>query len=393
MKSHLQQQTSATISLIRSSLREDMIGSIEGYDWQSDPHLNLYCKIAADQNRAMYHLRDALLVRLRFEGNQVRVERQESDPAMKLLLATARQEMREWDAEQLVAAEDLTYSQVLALEQKEGLSPEERLAIAKYYFKDFYCFDRPTIEEVLWDQEGRRRGELLNLEAQLFAETAIDRTTKALEKQVNWNQGLCPWDIPQTELRRRIRQEIGLDELIEQMRQGWEWCKYDLVPYAERARQLTPQIKVALNFTIIPKMSDVQIIHQLMSQLGIKMARSRWSRSVPGHEGEKLRVYQLDWAHWQQVWAILERRQFRRSQFQASAQEATTPSDSSGSAPAITRKSPGHDPVSAAAGWFTPDNLAEVKALWEMAKDNPMMLAELRQMVPIGVLQHLGLVA
>ena len=35
------------------------------------------------------------------------------------------------------------------------------LAAAKFYFKEFYCLDCLTLEDVLWDNEGRRRGELL----------------------------------------------------------------------------------------------------------------------------------------------------------------------------------------------------------------------------------------
>jgi hypothetical protein len=57
----------------------------------------------------------------------------------------------------------------------------------------------------------------------------------------------------------------------------------------------------------------VQIIHELLLQLGIKVMQARWSQFVPGHEGEKLRVYQLDQDHWQRVTAVLSRRQMKRS--------------------------------------------------------------------------------
>ncbi|MBD2121289.1 plasmid replication protein, CyRepA1 family [Trichocoleus sp. FACHB-262] len=315
LKDHLQQRTTATIQLIRSSLKEDVTGEISRYDWQSDPHLNLFCRIAAEQNFAMYHLRDALLVRLRFEGNQVTVEDRENNSAIKALLAIARQEQQEVDAQAMLNAEELTFSEILMLEQREGLGREESLAVAKFYFKEFYCLDHLTLEDVLWDKEGRRRGELLNLEMQLFPGVASDLSAKALEKQATWNQGYCPWDISGSELRRWLRSNIGMDELIAKMRSGWQWCKYDLKPYADRARALTAPIKVALHYTITSAMSDTQIIHQLLSQMGIKLSM-HWSRSHPGYEGEKLRVYSLDLAHWQQVWGILQRRQEKRRQLQ-----------------------------------------------------------------------------
>jgi hypothetical protein len=315
LKDHLQQRSTASIQLIRSSLKEDVAGGLSRYDWQNDAHLNLFCRIAAEQNFAMYNLRDALLVRLMFEGNQVSVENRESNAAVKSMLAIARQEQQEIDALAMLGAEDLTLSEILLLEQKEGLGREESLAAAKFYFKEFYCLDNFTLEDVLWDNEGRRRGELLNLEVQLFPGVGIDRAAKALEKQATWNQGYCPWDISGSELRRWLRTQIGIDELLAKIRSGWRWCKYDLKPYADRARELTRQIKVALHYTITKGMSDTQIIHQLLSQLGIKLMMN-WSRSHPGYEGEKLRVYSLDITHWEQLWVILQRRQGKREQLQ-----------------------------------------------------------------------------
>jgi hypothetical protein len=307
LKDHLQQRTTATVQLIRSNLKEEIVGEANHYDWQSNPHLSLFCRIAAEQNFAMYNLRDALLVRLRFEGNQVRIENHTTNPTMKSLLTIARREQQEMDAIALVNAQELTFTELLMLEQQEGLGREASLAIAKFYLKEFYCLNCLTLEDVRWDNEGRRRGELLNLEGQLFPGVALDRTARALEKQVVWNQGYCPWDISGSELRRWLRAQIGLDELIAKLRAGWHWCRYDLKPYADRARELIRPIKVALHYTITHDMSDTQIIHQLLSQLGIKLIL-QWSRSHPGHEGEKLRVYCLDSVHWEQVWAILQRR-------------------------------------------------------------------------------------
>ncbi len=324
IKCHLQQKTTATVRLIRSSLREDLAGDLAQYDWQNDPHLNLYCRISADQNFAMYHLRNALLVRLQFEGNQVTVEDRASEPTVKLLLATAKQEIREIDAEALVAIEDLTYADVAVLEQKEGLSPDESLAISKYYLKEFYALDSITVEDVLWDNEGRRRAELLSLEAQLFPGLAIDRATHSLEKQATWNQSYCPWDISNAELRQVIRAAIGIDELLAKLQAVWIWTSYDLEPYATKARALAEQIKVALHLTISDKMSDTQVVHQLLAQLGVKVEQACWSRSVGGHEGEKLRVYRLHQEHWNRMWAVLQQRQAKRQQTQPSSIEKTS---------------------------------------------------------------------
>ncbi|HEY9663576.1 MAG TPA: hypothetical protein V6C65_34445, partial [Allocoleopsis sp.] len=103
-KDHLFQATSATVRLVRSGLKEDVAGEVDRYDWQADPHVNLYCRFATDHNFAMLHLRDALLVRLKYEGNQVKVETSDSNSALKLLLKNTRQELKLMDAECLVGA-------------------------------------------------------------------------------------------------------------------------------------------------------------------------------------------------------------------------------------------------------------------------------------------------
>lgn len=392
LKDHLQQRTSATVQLIRSSLKEDFAGDVSRYNWQSDPHLNLFCHIAAEQNFAMYNLRDALLVRLKFEGNQVSIENRENNPAMRTLLAISRQEQQEIDAMAIAIARDLTFSEVFILEQKEGLERQETLAIAKFYFKEFYCLDSITLEDVLWDNEGRRRGELLNLEAQLFPGVAADRTAKALEKQASWNQGYCPWDISGAELRRWLRTQIGIDELIAKILSGWQWCKHELKPYADRARQLNQQIKVALHYTITNTMSDTQIIHQLLSQLGIKLTM-KWSRFHQGYEGEKLRIYSLDTDHWKQMWSILQRRQEKRQQLLHQhleiRKEAGSPVPSSkiewtGDPTASPSTEATADP------WLTKEALNDVREWLELAKGNPNVLVEIQRLVPAYVLQRLG---
>jgi hypothetical protein len=319
LKRALLGKTSATVSLIRSSLKADVAGAVTSCDWQADPHINLYARISAEQNFAMQHLRTALLVRLKYEGHDVTVEIQEADPVMRLLMADVRNELRQQDAETIVKATVLSYPEVAQLEQKDVLSLDEQRALARYHLCDFYGIAPQSLtpEFVLWDKDGKRRSELLSLEVQLHPRLAIERDIKALERQVRWQQGLlCPWDLSHAELRRSLRAKLGLYRFLDP---DQEWTAYDLEADAAPARALAPQIQVGLNFTIPsgckkngkPKMSDVQIMHQLLSQLGLKIT-FRWSRSVPGHEGEKLRVYRLDPERWQQLTAILERRRAKR---------------------------------------------------------------------------------
>ena len=307
LKGYLYERTSVTTSLIRSSLRSDTISALTHFDWTTDPHVQLYSQISANQNWAMYHLREALLVRLITEGHHVQIEQQDSHRDLAERLQLNRLAVQLADAEQILNADSLTFTDVLALEQREALSPEQQRALAKFHLQDFYQLDHLTLEDILADREGRWRGELLNLEAQLYPEVALDRTVKALEKQRSWRQFLCPWDIPGTGLRREIRDKLGLTAFIRKAATGWEWTAEDLVAIAQIARQYAPAIKAHLNFTIHDQVSDTQIVHQLLSQLGIK-TQFHWSRHHSSCPGVKIRVYSLKLEHWKHCMAILNRR-------------------------------------------------------------------------------------
>ena len=311
LKGHLFERTGATISLTRSSLKADSANALQQINWRNDPNIELYARISAEQNRSMYNLRDALLVRLTHEGHHLTVIHGKSDELLRFLLQEARDKIKLADAQKILQAEDLSYSQILALEQLEVLSPEQQQAISKFHIKDFYCLEELTLSDILADREGRWRGELLNLEAQLQKGVALDRTLKALEKQVSWRQNLCPWDIPGTELRREIRDKLGLTEFLEKAAEGQEWIRDDLAEIAEKAREFAPAIKVHLNFSITDEVSDVQVVHQLLSQLGVK-TKPRWTNLHPKHLGEKIRVYSLKWEHWDVCMEILKRRLERR---------------------------------------------------------------------------------
>jgi hypothetical protein len=62
-------------------------------------------------------------------------------------------------------------------------------------------------------------------------------------------------------------------------------------------------------------MSDVQVVHQMLSQLGIKAA-FRWSRFEPGFERQKIKVYRLDTETWSNLMSILAKRAARRERLQ-----------------------------------------------------------------------------
>ena len=109
----------------------------------------------------------------------------------------------------------------------------------------------------------------------------------------------------------------------------------------------------------------------------------RWSRSVAGHEGEKLRVYRLDTVHWQQLTDVLNRRAARREILRQTEQE-------SGSPPLRSSYTGGGDPGRKVPlkeeSWLTPDCLDDVRMMWRDA-DSEEVRAEIRRFVPLAVLE------
>jgi Domain of unknown function (DUF3854) len=389
IKQDLLEQTIATTQIIRSSLRTDTLGAIANYDWRSDPNVNLWATFSADQNQSMSRLRTALLMRLRYEGKQVTVWSAPSDKAILATLRQVTQEINQMDAASLVAAPVLTAVQFVALQAKESHSPEEAKAIARFYFCQFYCL-RPeslTSEQALADREGRQRGEILGLEAQLYPTIAVDRCAKALEKQMRWNQGLCPWDISRMALRRELRKRLALEQYLDGQR---EWVAEDLEAIAQIARENAGQIKKILNFTIPkgfrengkPIMSDVQIVHQLLSQMGVKVD-FRWS----GSGEDKHRVYHLNAERWEMLRSIIERRQAEREALVRIEDE-----DGDRSPVDLVKglEQAGDLGVNEAAmaQWLTPEVLVDVRSMWAAAAGDGEKQEALREFIPRVVLER-----
>ena len=144
----------------------------------------------------------------------------ESDLVIRIQLREAWEADKQAEAQAIVNAPTLTFLEVALLQQKENLSLEQQRSLQHYFTQEFDALETLTIGNVLWNNEGQHRGELLNLEALLFLGLAIEWTVKALEKQATRNQGETPWDISGAELRRKLREMLRFSELLAKMQRG-----------------------------------------------------------------------------------------------------------------------------------------------------------------------------
>lgn len=314
LKDLLKQKTDATAQLTAASLGA-LGAEISGYDW-TNPHLDLWATIEAQQNRSMLALRSALKIRLIHEGHQVNVLRQGANPQARDALRDAKLQIDIMAADAVAAAADITSTQAKALESCEALTPDERLALHKWRLAQFYALPTEDItpDLVYQDRDGRRRSQLLNLENFLYPDVATDADVKRINSQAQWNRGITPWDIPNARLRSELRHRLRLAAFLED---GKVWTSADLEEFKSRCLKHAREIKAALNITIRPDMTAQQMLGQLLDQVGL----STESQQFRGN-GERRRRYYLD----QQVKAdaldIISRRAQRR---QAAQQPPVTP--------------------------------------------------------------------
>jgi hypothetical protein len=307
LKMALKNRTDASTTLLRCQLREDVQLALDQYDWQADPHLQLWAQISAKTNFAMLNLRRALRTRLRHEGNRLEIWDLDTHPVLKETLKQLRQDIKTAEANAIAQARILTPGERRLIESQEATSPEDLLNLEKTAIAEFYRLSEEeiTAEVVLQDRQGKTRREFMALEALLIESLATARDLKNLERQVEWQQGLCPWTLGLETVRTTALKNLGITAFLHPDKR---WTKYDTQQVADRARAAKQQMKELLNYTVSDKVSDTQIVHDLLDRLGVKVKQVCWSNRVPEHEGEKLRVYQVDPDCWQFLTDLLQRR-------------------------------------------------------------------------------------
>jgi hypothetical protein len=306
LKLALKTRWEASIAVLRTSLNPDTIPGIEAFNWDTNPHLDLWAKLNANINASMWNLRANLLERLRYEGNRVEVVALKNHSFVKDALAFARDEVKAEYYSQVAGARLLDKSELTALDRLESLRREDQLAIEKTHLADFYCVENVTPELVAFDNEGKRRRQILELEALLYgSQLSTKRDLDAIARQLKWGQGVLPFDQSCYELRRWAREVLGLLPFLVP---GREWTDADLKPFGTRARACRQQVQLFFGFRIPddPKAAtNIWIFRSLLYQLGVKTKARRQTR-------QQLRSVEIDEEAWSDLLSIVERRQAKR---------------------------------------------------------------------------------
>ncbi len=306
LKQVLKTRWEAEISVIRTSLTPDMIPGIEAFDWDNNPHLDLWTKLTAKTNASMWHLRANLLERLRYEGNTVEVVHLDKNSQVKDAMAFARGLVKEEYYVKVATAKLLNKSDLAALQRQEFISPEDQRAIEKTQIADFYCEENVTPELVAFDDGGKRRGQIVELEVLLKGTLlSTKRDLDAFERQLKWGQGVLPFDHPCYELRRFARDTLGLLPFLVP---GREWTDADLEPLGTRARACSRQVQMFFGFSIPDDplyATNIWIFRQMLEQMGVKTAARRKGRT-------QSRCVWIEPDAWASLLLILDKRQAKR---------------------------------------------------------------------------------
>jgi hypothetical protein len=320
----LKYKSDLTAQVVRASLACPDLPLPELFDsvWQNNPHIGLFTQLVARTNQSLWELREGLLARLQFEGNAVEVIEPEgsSDSPMK----AARQQVKQAHFEAVARAEILSPPEMEKLERQEAVGPEDQLNIEKTQAADFLALDAVTPEDVAFCAQYRSM--ILQLEILLGgADLALHRDLDALTRQTQWGQGFLPFDQPFYELKRFVRDRLGLGRYLDPLA---VWRDADLQPLGEMVRGHRQDVQRILGFTVPEDdkhATNGWIFQMLCQQLGLKVRSQR-----RGARGAQERFYSLDSEQFGRVMAIVDRRQVRRQKALVAAGEMNVVEDIEG---------------------------------------------------------------
>jgi hypothetical protein len=302
----LKHKTDLTAQVIRASLACPDMLLPELFDavWQQNPHITLFTQFVACTNQSLWTLRDSLMARLHHEGNLVTIVAPPGgvDSPMK----AARQQVKQAHFEAIAQATILSKLDVEQLERQEAIGPEDQLNLEKTQTADFLALDAVTADDVAFCLQ--YRSYIRQLETLLHGQDlALHRDLDALTRQTQWGQGFLPFDLPFYELKRFVRDQLGLMPYLDPEA---AWCDADLQALGDRVRAHRQQVQEILGFKIPEDdkhATNGWIFQMLCQQIGLKIQSQR-----RGSRGAQERYYSLHREHYQQVMTIVDRRQVRR---------------------------------------------------------------------------------
>ncbi len=306
LKDTLKNRWDREVSLIKAGLGAALLPIVEAVTWEN-PHIELWARVEASNNAAMWSLRDNLIERLKYEGNQVEIaDKDGGDEQVAATVKEARQLVKQEHYRAVAGATILSKAEMHALAKKESRTPSELLNEHKTLMALFYGKDNITPELVEFDRDGLRRQQILKLEALLSKDVIPHADLEAIARQAKFERGLFVPDQPCHELGRFIRDKLGLGNLLVL---DARYTNADLEHLGNICRACALDVKRYLGFNVPQDATNIWIFRRLCDQLGVTTKSQR----VRGATG-MVNYCWIDAEAWNALQEILVRRKVKQSE-------------------------------------------------------------------------------
>ena len=211
-----------------------------------------------------------------------------------------------WQEQQdkiLLEAEYLSEVEAASLRVKaefDRLSPEERTSLARSEICTFYGIEPKSLTLGLIERDRDGLRSKVRKAEHLISDDGEDLAMSAVKLKSH----LAPIDSDRALVELRVRQAIGLNEIIEilKTRSLTKDCP-EMTDFKTRCLTHMKLIKDGLNYSVKDKASPVKILGELLAQIGLKLKSTR-NRLANGFE----RLYSLDMDEWEFMTSILSNR-------------------------------------------------------------------------------------
>ncbi|MFB2839059.1 plasmid replication protein, CyRepA1 family [Floridanema evergladense] len=298
------------VGLIRMSLSPEMLAVVNTpIDWEKCCHKKLWAQIEANSNAAMWNLREAVIARLKYEGNYLKIITVNSSPVFKHLTKKVSDRIQSTHYQSVANSRILTANEKEQLESQELITAEERLNLEKTQVAEWAAIQKEAeITSELVKVYSQLSGAILRYEDLRYG-LAVERDEKAIALQAKWKLGLFIPNIYTKEQERTVRERLGLLQWIDRLLNGESLTNEDLEPLAKIVWQHYKQINLILGLNLnpnSPKNSNIYIFNQLIKQVAIPVEIIRYRQN-------KTATISLQKKRWRLIESILQRRKLRRN--------------------------------------------------------------------------------
>ncbi|MFB2935831.1 plasmid replication protein, CyRepA1 family [Aerosakkonemataceae cyanobacterium BLCC-F154] len=298
------------VGLIRMSLSPEMLAVVNTpIDWEKCVHKKLWAQIEANSNGAMWNLREAVIARLKYEGNHLKIIAVNSSLKFQRLTRKVRDKIQVAHYQAVAKSRILPANEKEKLQSQEVITAEERLNLEKTQVAEWAAIAKEAeITPELVKVYSQLSGAILRYE-DLRDRLAVERDEKAIALQAKWKLGLFIPNIYTKEQERTVRERLGVLQWIDRLLSGESLTNEDLEPLAKLVWEHYKQVNLILGLNLNPnssKHSNIYIFNQLIKQLAIPTEIIRYRHN-------KAATISLQKKRWRLIEMILQRRKFKRN--------------------------------------------------------------------------------